>query len=360
MKTSVTISLVVVIVVVIAAVAAVGLTGQPPVTTTTTPTTTTTATTTTTPTTTSTPTTTTTTPTTTTTTTTLPFDSMIVSTTTSLYDTGMLDAMAETYLADFNIRLDFIAQGTGAALLSAQNGDADVVLVHAPSSENQFLAGGSVGARRIIAYNFFVIVGPPADPAGIRGMTPVDALKTIAAKGYEWVSRADNSGTNTKEKALWKAAKITPKTSNNWYIESGTGMGQTLTICSERGAYTLSDTGTFLAFQTEGLIDMEILVDQQKDLLNVYSVMACNPDVNSNVRFDLAIPFIEWLVSEDGQNVIGSYGVDKYGASLFYPAVDLLKTDSDPTMAEWIRSYAFLQGSECPPEWRLGQDQLYT
>jgi len=138
-------------------------------------------------------------------------------------------------------------------------------------------------------------------------------------------------------------------------------MGQTLTICNELGAYTLSDTGTYLAYKTNGLIDdLESLVESGQDLLNVYSVMACNPDVNPNVRFDLAIPYIEWLVSEEGQNMIGSYGVAEYGGPLFYPAVELLKTDSDPTMASWIRSYAYLEGSECPIAYRLGQDQLYS
>ncbi len=336
------ISLVIVIVAVVAVAFAVSLTGQPSETMTTTTTQTATSTTTT-----------------TATTTFIPPESMIVSTTTSLYDTGLLDAVGEVYLTNFNVRLDFIAQGTGAALLSAQNGDADVVLVHSPSSENQFMAGGSVGARRIIAYNFFVIVGPVEDPAGIKGMAPVDALKQIAATGSKWVSRADNSGTNTKEKSLWTKAGITPQ-GQTWYTESGTGMGQTLTICDEMGAYTLSDTGTFLAFKTKGQINMDALVDTGKDLLNVYSVMACNPQVNPNVRFDLAIPFIEWLVSEDGQNMIGSYGVDNYGVPLFHPAVQLLQDNSDPTMASWIRSYAFLGGSECPPEYRLGQNQLYS
>lgn len=137
-------------------------------------------------------------------------------------------------------------------------------------------------------------------------------------------------------------------------------MGQTLTICNELGAYTLSDSGTYLAFRTNGQIeDLDIMVDSGQYLLNVYSVMACNPEVNSNVRFDLAIPYIEWLVSDEGQNIIGSYGVAEYGAPLFYPAVELLKTNSDPTIASWIRSYAYIQSSECPTAYRLRQDQLY-
>lgn len=291
-------------------------------------------------------------------TTTGPPSNLVVSTTTSLYDTGLLDTIGEFYLTKFNVRLNFIAAGTGQALEAARRGDADAVLVHAPSTENQFLSEGVVGARKIIAYNFFVIVGPADDPAGINAMTAAEAFKKIADEGSIWVSRGDNSGTNIKEKSLWKKAGIDPS-GYPWYVESGTGMGQTLTITNELGGYTLADTGTYLKFKTDGIIDLEILVATDKDLLNTYSVMAVNPNKNPNVKFNLAIKFIEWLISEEGQKMIGDFGKEKYGVSLFNPAVDLLKTNSDPSIADMIRNYAFLQGNECPVEWRLGQEQLY-
>jgi tungstate transport system substrate-binding protein len=287
---------------------------------------------------------------------------LIVSTTTSLYDTGLLDVIRDVYLSKFNVRLDFIAAGTGQALEHARKGDADVVLVHAPSAENQFLSEGVVGVRKIIAYNFFAIVGPADDPAKIKGMPAAEALKKIAETGSTWVSRGDNSGTNIKEKSLWEKAGIEPSLNPSgypWYVESGTGMGLTLTITNELKGYTLADMGTYLKFKANGLIELEVLIENEKDLLNVYSVMAVNPEKNPNVKFDLAVRFIQWLVSDEGQKTIGDFGKDKYGVSLFRPAVELLRTNSDPAMAEMIRSYAFLRGSECPAEWRLGQEVLY-
>jgi len=283
---------------------------------------------------------------------------LIVSTTTSLYDTGLLDTIEERYLELYNIKLDFIAAGTGQALEHARNGDADVVLVHAPSTEYQFLSENVVGARKIIAYNFFNIVGPSDDPAGIKGLSPVDALKKIATTGATWISRGDNSGTHIKEKSLWKKADIQPA-GQAWYIESGTGMGQTLMIASEKRAYTLTDTGTYLKYQEDGLIDLEVLVESGKDLLNVYSVMAVNPEKNPNVNFNGAIKFIEFLVSESGQATLEEFGKKEYGVSLFNPAVQLLKTNADTEVADWIRGYAFLENSECPLRYRLGQEQLY-
>ncbi|MGQ9788772.1 MAG: substrate-binding domain-containing protein [Candidatus Hadarchaeaceae archaeon] len=287
---------------------------------------------------------------------------LVVSTTTSLYDTGLLDIIGEFYLTKFNVRLDFIAAGTGQALEAARRGDADVVLVHAPQIENQFLSEGVVGARKIIAYNFFYIVGPIDDPARIKNTSAAEALNKIAETGSVWVSRGDNSGTNIKEKTLWKKAGIEPSldpSSYPWYVESGTGMGQTLIITDELEGYTLADAGTYLKFKIDGIIYLEVLIGTDKDLLNTYSAMVVNPNKNANVKFSLAVKFIEWLTSEEGQNIIGEFGKEKYMVPLFYPAVDIIKTNSDPNMANMIRNYAFLQGSECPAEWRLGQEQLY-
>ncbi len=283
---------------------------------------------------------------------------LIVSTTTSLYDTKLLDGLSESYFALCNIKLDFISAGTGIALEHARRGDADVVIVHAPATENKFLAEDVVGARKIIAYNFFAIVGQKDDPVGIQDMEPLEALQKIAFTETTWVSRGDNSGTHTKEKLLWKEVGISTE-DQVWYLESGTGMGQTLTISSERRAYTLADTGTYLKYRVENLIDLEILVDQGKELLNVYSVMAVNPEINPNVKFSEAVKFIEFLVSEDGQDLIGNFGRAQYGSPLFYPAVHILEGNTKPEISGMIRDYAFLEGTECPPKKRLGQEHLY-
>lgn len=285
-------------------------------------------------------------------------NSIIVSTTTSLYDTGLLDAMENDYLAAFNIKLNIIAAGTGQALQAAERGDADVVLVHAPSTEYTFLLEGVVGARKIIAYNYFIVVGPADDPAGIKGLSAKDAFKKIATTGSLFISRADNSGTNTKELSIWKSDNINPS-GKPWYLESGAGMGQTLTIASEKEAYTISDTGTYLKFETDKLINLVVLVDKTTDLLNVYSVMAVNPENNPNVKFDGALKFIDYLISGRGQSFIGDFGKDLYGVSLFTPTVQLLKDPSNPQIAQQIRGYAFLENSECPDRFRLGQEQLY-
>lgn len=282
---------------------------------------------------------------------------LIVSTTTSLYDAGLLDFLAERYFELYQVRLDFIASGTGQALEQARNGDADVVLTHSPGLEQQFLMEGVVGVRKIIAYNYFIVVGPPDDPANIRGLPTIGALTKIAALKATWVSRGDNSGTHLKEKTLWKKAGIEPY-GQTWYIESGSGMGQTLGIASEKRAYTLTDTGTYLRYRNEGLINLDIIIESGEELLNVYSVMAVNPERSPKVNFDEALNLIKFLVSDAGQALIGEFGVEDYGTALFLPAVPILKNSSDP-VAGWIRDYAFIDNSECPPEFRLGQEELY-
>ncbi|MGC8817741.1 MAG: substrate-binding domain-containing protein, partial [Candidatus Hadarchaeum sp.] len=199
-------------------------------------------------------------------------DRLTVSTTTSLYDTGLLDFIADRYLEVYQVKLDFIPMGTGQALEQARSGDVDAVLTHAPNLESQFLKENIVGVRKIIAYNFFIVVGPADDPAGIRGLNSVEAFRKIAELKAAWVSRGDNSGTNLKEMSLWKKAGIEP-TGQSWYLESGSGMGETLRIASERGAYTLTDTGTYFRYQKSGMINLAVLIDGGEDLLNVYSVM---------------------------------------------------------------------------------------
>lgn len=287
--------------------------------------------------------------------------SITIATTTSLYDTRLLDVIADHYRAKYGVDLYFISAGTGIALQYAKRGDADVVLVHAPSLENQFLQENAGGVRKIIAYNFFAIVGPNDDPAGIESLSPIQALQNIAQAQATWVSRGDNSGTHTKEKKLWEAAGFDPLqlTGQSWYLESGTGMGATLRIADEKKAYTLADMGTFLKYRKDNLIKLDVLVDQGKELLNVYSIMAVNPAINPNLNFNGAVDFIKFLVSDEGQKLIGDFGVGEYGRPLFYPAVGLLRGNTDPQLANWIREYAFLENSECPPRYRL-EEELYV
>ncbi len=287
-------------------------------------------------------------------------DKLMVATTTSLYDTGLLDVIADRYRAKYGTNLYFIPLGSGQSLEHAKRGDADAVLVHSPSLENQFLQENAGGARKIIAYNFFAIVGPGDDPTNIENLSPLAALQRIAQVKATWVSRGDNSGTHMKEKNLWQEAGFDPtELRNDWYLESSSGMGRTLSIANEQRAYTLADMGTYLKFHRNNLIDLEVLVSQGKELLNVYSVMAVNPSAHPYLNFNDAVRFIEFLVSSEGQNIIDEFGRSEFGRPLFYPAVELLRENTDPQLVSWIRDYAFFENSECPPRYRLGQEELY-
>jgi len=290
---------------------------------------------------------------------------VIVSTTTSLYDTGLLGAIETRFEAKYPIDLNFIAVGTGIAIQHAQRGDADLILVHSPTDELGFLTGGTGVNRKIIAYNFFGIVGSEADPAQIGDTAPLQALSKIVESGRngtaKWVSRGDNSGTHAKEKSLWKDAgfNVTTLAKESWYINAGSGMGETLKKADYFSAYTLADMGTYLKYHRDGSISLRVLVEQEKDLLNVYSAIAVNQTLHPSVNFDGAITFMKFLVSDEGQQIIEQYGKDEYGQSLFYPAVRLLKENTDPTIAQWIREYAFFNGAECPSEYRKGYPELY-
>ena len=288
-------------------------------------------------------------------------DKLLVATSTSLYDTGLLDIIADRYRAEYNTNLYFIPLGTGQALEHARRGDADAVLVHAPELEKRFLIENLGGARKIIAYNFFAIVGPADDPADVENLQPLEALRRIAQTGTTWVSRGDRSGTHMKEEALWRAAGFDPVQLRNekWYLESGSGMGKTLLIANERRAYTLADTGTYLKYRGGNLVDLEVMVGEGKELLNVYSVMAVNPSAHPHLNFNGAARFIRFLVSSEGQRLIGEFGLGEFGRPLFYPAVELLRENTDPQLAGWIREYAFFENSECPPQYRLGLEELY-
>lgn len=291
--------------------------------------------------------------------------SLVVSTTTSLYDTGVLDEIEVAFESKHPIDLYFISVGTGLAITHAERGDADMILVHAPSKELVFLEEGYGVNRKIIAYNFFSIVGPADDPAGIDEMTPVEALRTLVESGRggeaTWVSRGDDSGTNTKEKGLWSAAgfNVSVLREEGWYREAGTGMGKTLQIAEELEAYTLTDMGTYLKYREEELVRLEVLVGAGEELINVYSAIAVGTEANDDANFDDAMAFIEFLVSEEGQSIFEEYGVVDYGTNLFKPAVELLQSRADPTTADWIEAAAFFDGSECPEQYREDSSQLY-
>ncbi|NIR86327.1 tungsten ABC transporter permease [Candidatus Bathyarchaeota archaeon] len=291
---------------------------------------------------------------------------LIISTTTSLYDTGLLDTIEDLFEAKYPIDLYFISVGTGLAIKHAQRGDADMILVHAPSRELAFLEGGYGICRKILAYNFFAMVGPETDPARIKDLSPIQALSNIVETGrnesVKWVSRGDDSGTHIKEKGLWTAAGFnwTKLRDESWYVEVGAGMGKTLQVADNLNAYTLADIGTYLKYYKDGIISLNTLVTQGEELLNVYSAIAGNQARHSHINFDGAITFIKFLISEEGQEIIANFGRDIYGQSLFYPAVDLLKQNTNPTVVQWIKNYAFIDGYECPPEYRNNHPEFYT
>lgn len=293
-------------------------------------------------------------------------EKLVVSTTTSLYDTELLDTIEDRFEAKYSIDVYFISVGTGLAIKHAERGDADMILVHAPSKELSFLEDGYGVCRKIIAYNFFAIVGPEADPANIKDSSPTQALSKIVEtgrnEGAKWISRGDDSGTHTKEKGLWTAADFDWTTLRNgeWYVEAGAGMGKTLQIADNLYAYTLADMGTYLKYYKDEIVSLEALVTEGEELLNVYSAIAVNQTKHSHINFDGAITFIKFLISEGGQEIIANFGKDVYGQSLFYPAVDLLKHNIDPTMVQWIKNYAFFNGYECPPEYQNSHPELYT
>ena len=290
---------------------------------------------------------------------------LIVSTTTSLYDTGVIDMLEDAFEEKHQTDLQFISVGTGLAIAHAERGDADMILVHAPVKELEFMEEGYGVNRKIIAYNYFTIVGPPDDPAGIRGMDTSEAMETLVEMGRKdesvWVSRGDDSGTHTKEMELWSSVSFeAPEPGEEaWYVEAGTGMGKTLQIAEEKQGYTFTDMGTYLKYRERDLVSLEMMVESVPSLLNVYSAIAVNPDTVPGSDFEGAMEFIEFLISEEGQTLIGEHGKDEYGMSLFNPAVGLLEAASDPETAGWIEEAAFFEGSECPLKYRMGEADLY-
>jgi tungstate transport system substrate-binding protein len=249
---------------------------------------------------------------------------VILSTTTSTQDSGLLDVLVPLFEKKSGLTVKTISVGTGQALALAARGEADVTLAHAPGLEKKYVAEGKMSNRRLVMYNDFVVIGPPDDPAKIKGLPKaLDALKRIAESQSRFVSRGDKSGTHALELALWKQAGVEPK--GAWYIESGQGMGQTLGIANDRRAYTLTDRATFLAFQKR--VDLPILVEKDRPLLNIYSVMEVNPANGPRVNPKGGKAFADFMLAPETQAVIKRFGIDKYGQPLFVPVAG--KKDED-------------------------------
>ncbi|HVP25222.1 MAG TPA: substrate-binding domain-containing protein [Methanomicrobiales archaeon] len=254
-------------------------------------------------------------------------NTLLIATTTSLYDTKLLDSIQDTYEKETGVHLKITAQGTGIAIQIATRGDCDLLLVHSPSQEKAFIDAGYGVNQRCFAYNYFEVVGPASDPAKIAGLTPEAGFAKIRLLGLNktpnvfFASRGDQSGTHTAEQAIWTRAGLNytrdVATSGDWYLSLGKGMGETLTVANQKGAYTLTDEGTFLSFKTQ--LTLVPLITNKPTLLNRYSAIAVNPAKNPNVNIVQADRFINWLISAEGYQTLSTYGKDKYGKALFTP-----------------------------------------
>lgn len=246
-----------------------------------------------------------------------PRERLILATTTSTRDSGLLDFILPDFEAAYDVDVDVVAVGTGQALKLGEDGNADVLLVHARDKEDAFMAAGHGVRREDVMHNDFVIVGPPDDPAGVReSATAVEAFTRIAQAQAPFVSRGDESGTHFKEKAIWAAAGVEP--TGDWYILAGQGMGAVLTMADEQQAYTLSDRATYLARTLEGT-ELVILLEGDPILFNPYGVIAVNPAKSPEIQADLANKFIDWLISPATQEKIGQFGMEEFGQRLFTP-----------------------------------------
>lgn len=262
-----------------------------------------------------------------------------ISTTTSLYDTGLLEEMEKIFEEMYKVEVHTVSGGTGIAIQYGERGDVDLILVHDVARERKFIEEGYGLSRTCFAYNYFIIVGAEDDPAGIAGMNASEAMKTIMARGIEspdlvkFVSRGDDSGTHAREKLLWKSAGLDYEeviSSGSWYVDAGKGMGPTILMANEKAAYTLCDTSTFAAFRAK--LDLAPLIESDDVLLNVYSAIPVSPAVHSSVNCEMAAKFVNLLVSEEGQDLIAEYGTETIGKPLFSPArgnCDLLGCSGD-------------------------------
>jgi tungstate transport system substrate-binding protein len=240
---------------------------------------------------------------------------LVLSTTTSTQDSGLLEVLVPMFEQATGYSVKTISVGTGQALALAARGEADVTLAHAPALEKKCVEEGKMRNRRLVMYNDFVVIGPADDPARVKGLKAAEAPRRIAEASARFVSRGDKSGTHLLEQALWKQAGLEPR--GTWYIESGQGMGQTLLIANERKAYALTDRGTYLAFQKR--VELPILVEKDRSLLNIYSVMEANPANGPRVNAAAGKAFADFMLSPAVQAVIKTFGVAKYGQPLFVP-----------------------------------------
>jgi len=246
-----------------------------------------------------------------------------VATTTSLYDTGLWSYLEPMFEKKYKVEMDILSLGSGPAFEYGKRGDVDVLTIHDKTNELKFVSD-NYGVERVpFAYNYFLVVGPATDPAGIKGLSPEEAFKKLMATGKgTFISRGDNSGTHSKEKEIWKAAGFdyeAVKKAGAWYIESGQGMGATLQMANQKQSYTLTDMGTYVSYKSK--LELVPIVDKGNTLLNVYSVIAVNPKKVKGAKLDLANELVTFLTSPEIQKLMGEYGVKEYGIQLFIPCV---------------------------------------
>ena len=244
---------------------------------------------------------------------------LMMATTTSTDNTGLLDYLIPEFIKDTGIEIKWVATGTGKALKLGQNCDVDLLMVHAPPAEKEYIEKGFGTDRREIMYNDFVIIGPSADPAGIKGKKINAALNAVRDNKAVFVSRGDNSGTNKKEKLLWKSAVMPLPEKENWYLQTGQGMLATINVAAERGGYTMTDRGTYIKYEAnlKGNPPLKILVEGDAILLNQYSVITINPGNCKNTKVDLAGKFADWITGAKAQKKIGDFRL--MGKQLFTP-----------------------------------------
>lgn len=244
-----------------------------------------------------------------------PERSLVLATTTSTQDSGLLDELLPAFTQETGWRVRTVAVGSGQAIELGRRGEADVLLVHSPAAEQEFVAEGTAADRRLVMHNDFVLVGPPADPAGLRGADGVAAVRAVAAAGALFVSRGDGSGTNAKETSLWERAGVVP--GGEWYRSTGQGMGETLRVAGEKQAYTLSDRASFLA--QRDTLALEVLCEGDPGLLNVYHVIPLTVRAGERVQEAGGVAFADWITGPGAQERIGAFGVAEFGQPLFVP-----------------------------------------
>jgi len=244
--------------------------------------------------------------------------SIILATTTSTQDSGLLDVLLPEFTYDTGWEVDVVAVGSGAAMEMGMNGEADVLLVHSPAAEREFVAAGHGPERYDVMYNDFVIIGPNDDPAGLAAAAPADAaaaFTTLAETESIFISRSDDSGTHKKELTLWEKAGIQP--AGDWYVQAGQGMGAVITMANDMLGYTLADRATWLSYSAD--TDMKIVTEGDPNMFNQYGVIVVDPAKNDQINAEGALAFQTWILSEDAQTLIGEYGVEEFGAALFNP-----------------------------------------